>query len=158
MTELALPLDVAVVGEVITWRFDLGFLPPSKNVYDSWPGTWKSSAKGKWIKHIGEQCDRLQVPYGLARVGLAARLTFPTNQRRDPQNYSNCLWHWVPDALVRCGRLVDDRDGALSIGPNWGITFAVDNRPHVNKRLRQRTTITMAARLHGAALDLVREG
>lgn len=145
-TQLAMPIETEQHGDVVVWRLAFGFLPPSKNVYDNWPPQWKHGAKKKWAKHIAMQCAEQQIPTGLQRVGLAARLVFPKNARRDPQNFAQALWHWVPDALVGCGVLVDDRDGAIEIGPNWGIELAVDSRPLPADR-RKRTVLTIATRM-----------
>lgn len=143
---LALPFDTIDEGAVRTYRIVLPFLPPSKNVYDGWPIAWKSGAKKKWLKAIARSCAEQQVPLNMPKVGLAARLVFPTTARRDPQNYAQTLWHWVPDALVRCGVLVDDNDGRIEIGPNWGLTMEADLRPGKPKQRRQRTVLTLAFR------------
>jgi hypothetical protein len=146
-TQLGLGLDVKQIGEIQTYTFRFPFLPPSKNQYDSWPGQWKSSTKKKWVNHTARLADELAVPRDLIRVGLRARLVFPSNQRRDPQNYSQALWHWFPDGLVRCGVLRDDRDGMIDWGPNLGIEMAVDPRPGIGKKDRSRTIITLACRV-----------
>lgn len=144
--QLALPIDTIEIGSVKVWVLRYPFLPPSKNVYESWPVQWKSSAKKKWYLWTKKLCEEQGVPMGLEKVGLAAQLTFPTRQRRDPQNYAQSLWHWLPDALVKSGVLLDDHDGCIEIGPQWGLEFKVDGRTQVNKKHRQRTTITIAAR------------
>jgi len=147
-TQLGLGLDVRQVGEIRTYQFVFPFLPPSKNQYDSWQGPWKSSAKAKWIKHTARIADELGVTdAGFTRIGLSARLVFPTNQRRDPQNYAQTLWHFFPDALQRCGVLVDDRDGAIDWGPNLGLQLHVDNRPGKAKTSRKRTIVIVSARV-----------
>lgn len=145
--QLALPLNVRQEGEIRLYRMTLPFLPPSKNVYDQWLGTWKSSAKAKWVRHISDEIESQMIPKGLREVGLAATLIFPTKQRRDPQNYSNCLWHWVPDALVKTGVLLDDNDGAIQIGPQWGIKFAFDTRTGIPVKRRQRTVLSITMRV-----------
>lgn len=147
VTQLGLGLDVKQIGEVCTWRFVFPFLPPSKNQYDTWQGSWKSGAKQKWVRHTARLVDELAVPRGLTRIGLRARLVFPTNHRRDPQNYAQTLWHFFPDALQRAGVLVDDRDGAIQWGPNLGIEMAVDGRPNKGKRDRSRTIVIVSARV-----------
>lgn len=141
-----LPIDVEDNGDLRLYKLELPFLPPSKNVYDGWPGTWKHAAKGKWVRYISEWADRLAIPRA-SHVGLAAVLVFPTKGRRDPQNYAQALWHWVPDALVRAGVLDDDREGHIDIGPNWGLRFAYDLRKGVPKERRQRTHIALTMRL-----------
>lgn len=143
--QLGLGFSVAQVGALTVWRLDLPFLPPSKNVYDGWPPEWKHGAKKKWLRWIERRAVELAIPQGLYEVGLAARLIFPTNNRRDPQNYAQALWNWVPDGLVRCGVLQDDRDGRVKIGPNWGIDMRADLRPTIAKKWRQRTIITVSA-------------
>lgn len=145
--QLALPLNVKQDGEIRLYRMTLPFLPPSKNVYDNWLGTWKSGCKAKWVRHIQDEIEAQMMPKGLTRIGLAATLIFPTKQRRDPQNYSNCLWNFVPDALVRGGVLVDDRDGAIDIGSNWGIKMAVDTRTGIPTKRRQRTILSITMRV-----------
>lgn len=144
-TQLGLGLDVGTVGELTVWKLRLDFLPPSKNQYDGWPIPWKASAKKRWYREIARACGEVGVAHGLDKVGLHARLIFPTSGRRDPQNYAQALWHWVPDALVNCGVLLDDRDGAIEIGPNWGIELAVDTRVHIPKEKRKRMILTIAA-------------
>lgn len=128
-------------GDLRLYKIVLPFLPPSKNVYDKWPGEWQGSAKKKWVKAIGEHVDALMIPKA-EKIGLAAVLVFPTNMRRDPQNYSNCLWHWVPDALQKAGVIDGDHEGKIEIGPNWGLRFAIDNRV-APKEKRQRTHIAL---------------
>jgi hypothetical protein len=147
--QLALPLDVEDTGEVRLYRFTLPFLPPSKNVMDAWPQQWKSSAKKKWANHIRDLCDSHMVPKGQPRVGLAATLVFASKARRDPQNYAQALWHWVPDALVKAGVVVDDDAGRILIGPNWGLEFAVDPRSGVPKVKRQRTILALTMKVGG---------
>lgn len=137
-----MPLEVKMSGKLVTYQMTFGFLPPSKNVYDNWQPAWKSSAKKKWIRHVGEQCEALQIPKDQKRVGLAAMLVFAKGARRDPQNYAQALWNWVPDALVQCGVLIDDADGCIEIGRNWGLEMAVDRRPVGEKK--PRTVITLA--------------
>ena len=139
-------MDVEEHGDIVTVTLTLPFLPPSKNVYDGWPPAWKAGAKKKWIRVIGEMCAEQQVPTGLWSVGLAATLVFARNARRDPQNYAQALWNWVPDALVRCGVLRDDRAGAIEIGPNWGLQMTIDDRRSIPEKKRQRTILTLAYR------------
>jgi hypothetical protein len=140
--QLGLPVNVEQTGELRCYRFTLPFLPPSKNMYDNWPGQWKQSAKKKWLREIAGECEASMVPKGLVTVGLAATLVFPSRRRRDPQNYAQALWHWVPDALVRCGVLRDDCEGRVQIGANWGIRFAYDMRDRP-KRFRERTVLAL---------------
>lgn len=149
-TQLGLGLDVGTVGELTVWKLRLDFLPPSKNQYDGWPIAWKASAKKRWYRDIGRACGEVGVPLGLDKVGLHARLIFPTSGRRDPQNYAQALWHWVPDALVNCGVLLDDRDGAIEIGANWGVELATDTRVHIPKEKRKRMVLTIAAHVFDA--------
>ena len=143
--QLGLDIDTSDMGEIRTYTMVLGFLPPSKNVTNGWPHAWLDGAKKKWQRHVKAECERLQVPHGLPKIGLHAQLVFDRNQRRDPQNYAHHLWHWVPDALVRCGVIDDDREGMIDIGPNWGLEMMLDTRPGISKAKRQRTLITIAA-------------
>ena len=147
--QLALPIGQEQHGEIRTYRITLPFLPPSKNVYDGWPIQWKSSAKKKWTKALLEKFEQECLPKGALRIGMAASLVFPTNARRDTQNYSNCLWNWVPDALVRYGAIPDDTPQYVEIGPNWGITMLVDTRGHAPKVHRQRTHLAFAVQVKG---------
>ena len=141
--QLGLPVNVEQQGEIRLYRFVLPFLPPSKNVYDGWPNQWKQSAKRKWIKAIAEEAERSMLPKGLPKVGMAAVLVFPTRGRRDPQNYAQALWNWVPDGLVQAGVLVDDNEGRIQIGPNWGVKFSYDTRTGLPKVRRSRTVIAL---------------
>jgi hypothetical protein len=144
-----LPIDVREEGDLRLYKITLPFLPPSKNEYDPWPGTWKSAAKKKWMRHIETHVKALGIP-AAEKIGLAAVLVFPTKAaRRDPQNYSNCLWHWVPDALQAAGVIDDDRAGKIELGPNWGINFAVDDRA-APKEKRKRTIIMLTMRVKGS--------
>jgi len=138
--QLALPVDVVEEADWTTYRLTVPYLPPSKNVYENWQPAWKWSAKRKWANDIRLLCMEQQVPQGNARVRLAATLVFASKARRDPQNYAQALWHWVPDALVNCGVLLDDREGCIEIGPNWGVTFDYDRR-RLPSQLRQRTIL-----------------
>lgn len=140
-------MSVEEVGDVRVWTMVLPFLPPSKNVYDNWQVMWKNSAKKKWERHVTKQARALQIPMGLSRVGLHATLHFASNRRRDPQNYAQALWHWVPDGLIKAGVLVDDDAGRIEIGPNWGLTLAFDGRTYLTKERRERTVITIASRV-----------
>ena len=142
-SQLALPVDATTEGEVRLYRLRFPYLPPSKNVMDGWQPAWKSSAKRKWEKRVALLADELAMPRGVRHIGLAATLIFPTNARRDPQNYSQALWNWIPDGLQKCGVLVDDRDGAIDFGPNLGVRFAIDDRKGVPKEKRQRTVVAV---------------
>lgn len=142
-TQLALPVNVEQQGEIRLYKIALPFVPPSKNQIDGWPILWKQGVKKKWVKAIVEECEALGMPKGVARVGLAATIVFATNGRRDVQNYSQQLWHWVPDALQTAGVLLDDREGCVEFGPNLGVTFRVDTRKHLPKVKRQRTIIAV---------------
>ena len=126
-TQLALPIGVLEAGEIRVYRIVLPFLPPSKNVYDGWLPAWQSAAKQKWVNAICREVTAQQIP-SAPRIGLSAKLVFPTNNRRDPQNYANCLWNWVPDALRKAGVISGDHAGKIDFGPNLGVTFAWDPR------------------------------
>lgn len=141
--QLALPVDAEQHGEIQLYRFALPYLPPSKNVYDGWPHEWKSSMKKKWVRDVAAKCNELVVPRGVAKIGLAATLVFPSKARRDPQNYAGPLWNFVPDALQRCGVIDDDREGMIEIPGNWGVKFDYDQRPGLAKKRRSRTIIAM---------------
>lgn len=138
-----LAMDVGVLrGDISTFTLTLPFLPPSKNVSDNWQPLWKHSAKEKWAKRIKDLADEYRIPRDCDRVGLAVRLVFATKGRRDPQNYAHNLWHWIPDALVQCGVISDDRGGMVEIGPNWGVEMMVDPR-QLPKAKKQRTILTI---------------
>lgn len=143
--QLALPLDTNVQGDLVTYRIRLPFLPPSKNAYDGWLPEWKAGCKRKWVKAVVRECEALQIPRA-PRIGLAAMLVFSRNGRRDPQNYANCLWNFVPDALQHAGVIADDRDGVIDFGPNLGIRFAIN--PAAGKGVTH-LTITMVVPSHG---------
>jgi Holliday junction resolvase RusA-like endonuclease len=144
--QLALPLSVKEAGEIRVYRMTLPFLPPSKNEYDNWPGTWKSAAKKKWINAITAECQAQMMPLGVQKVGLAATLVFPSDRRRDLSNYAQALWNFVPDALQRAGVLVNDSDGHVQYGPQLGVKFAVDTRK-IAESHRKRTIIDIAMRV-----------
>lgn len=141
--QLAMPLDVTTTGRLQTHLLRFPYLPPSKNQFDGWPAQWKSSAKRKWIREIEKLTNQLDLPKGLRFCGLAARLVFPTHRKRDPQNYSQALWNWVPDGLQRSGVLLGDHDGTIEFGPNLGITMAVDLRPGISAAKRSRTVVAL---------------
>ena len=153
--QLALPIGQEQHDEIRTYRIPLPFLPPSKNVYDGWPIQWKSSAKKKWTKALLEKFEQECLPKGALRIGMAASLVFPTNARRDTQNYSNCLWNWVPDALVRYGAIPDDT-------PQYVYEGQIKDRVRAEGRVRFRDVFAppfVKVRLIGiflAVLELVR--
>ena len=142
-SQLAMPFDMETEGEVRLYVLSFPFLPPSKNVSQNWQPMWKSSAKAKWCKAIERQVREQAIPLGCRKVGLAATLVFSSKARRDPQNYAQDLWHWVPDGLVRAGVLVDDCEGAIEIGPNWGLTMRTDLRSGIPKKKRERTMLAL---------------
>lgn len=124
----------------------LPFLPPSKNKYDGWLPQWQSGAKRKWRDRIGWECRAQRLPLDCPRVELHAVLVFGSKNRRDPQNYASTLWNFVPDALVHAGVLVDDNEGRVIVGPQWGVEFAYDLRRGVPVAYRQRTILTIIPR------------
>jgi len=140
--QLAIPFDVTSKDDLVTYHIRLPFLPPSKNKYDGWPIAWKSSCKWKWMNAVIAECKALQIPRS-PRIGLAAMLVFRTNARRDPQNYSNCLWNFVPDALQKAGVILDDRAGAIDFGggSDLGVKFAVN--PRAGKGVTHLTMTTV---------------
>ena len=149
--QLALPISEEQQGEIRVYRMVLPFTPPSKNVYDQWLPTWKSGAKRKWTKALLDEFEAVMLPKGALKVGMAATLVFPTKARRDTQNYSNCLWHWVPDALVKYGCIEDDTPEYVEIGPNWGIKMAFDARTGVPKAKRSRTHLAITVQMKPGA-------
>lgn len=144
--QLALPIGETHVGEIRVYRMMLPFLPPSKNVYDGWLPAWKSSAKRKWTRCLIDEFEAVQLPKDVLKVGMAASLVFPTKARRDTQNYAQCLWHWIPDALVTFGCIRDDTPEYVEIGPNWGVSMLVDNRA-APKAKRQRTHLSISVQM-----------
>jgi hypothetical protein len=142
--QLALPMDTTRQGDLVVFRLLFGFLPPSKNVYDGWPYQWQNGVKKKWLRAVAAECEAQQLPRGVLRIGLAATLVFPTNNRRDPQNYSATLWNFVPDGLVRCGVLVDDRDGAVVFGPNLGVRLRAGSGRTGRVRVPGRTILSVS--------------
>lgn len=141
--QLALPVNVTDDGEIRLYTVTLPFLPPSKNVYENWPPAWKHSAKGKWKRAIATEVEACMMPRNVPKIGLAATLVFATNNRRDPQNYAQALWHWVPDALQTAGVIDGDHDGKIEIGRNWGLTMKYDARPGIPKARRERTILAI---------------
>jgi hypothetical protein len=127
-SQLVLPVDVEQHGEIRLYRLVLPFLPPSKNVYDGWPVAWKAGVKRKWVREIERAARGLDMPLLVPRIGLAATLVFPSKARRDPQNYAQALWNWVPDGLVSAGVIRDDVEGRIEIPGNWGLKFDYDLR------------------------------
>lgn len=142
-SQLALPVDVQDDGEIRLYKMALPFLPPSKNVYDGWPREWKSGVKKKWVRAICQKAEEMAMPQHVLQIGLAATLVFPSKSRRDPQNYSNCLWNFVPDALQKANVIDDDREGMIEIGPNWGLKFEYDTRVTLPKKRRERTLLAI---------------
>lgn len=140
-----LPVNMDPEGDVRLYRFTLPFLPPSKNATGGWPPSWLHSMKRKWEKAVRENVEQLMIPPA-ARIGLSATLVFPVKARRDPQNYSHHLWHWVPDGLVKAGVIPDDHDGLIGFGRNLGIRMAIDDRV-APKEKRQRTHIALTMRV-----------
>lgn len=145
--QLALPIDAEQQGEIRVYRVMVPFTPPSKNVYDGWPVQWKSSAKKKWTRHLLDQFEMHTVPRGCVKVGLQAAIVFPTKAHRDTQNYAQCLWHWVPDALQKYGAIANDTPEYVEFGRNLGVTFMVDDRRGVPKAKRQRTYVSIACQM-----------
>lgn len=153
----AFDLDTVVENATVTYKITLPGTPPSKNEIQGWPPAWQNSAKKSWMKRVVAQVRELGIPLHNAQIGLAAHLVFPTVKTRDPQNYAQTLWHWVPDALIGCGVkcargcqvhagvLVDDNEGRIQWPPNLGITFGVDSR-HAPAKVRKRTVITISVR------------
>lgn len=170
---LALPLEVEQVGEIRVYQILLPFLPESKNVTKTWPPEWLAGVNRKWAKHILAETVAQAIPLGNQRIGLAAKLVFPTRptgrqQHRDVQNYSSSLWDVTCDALqycsfecwelrgkpptekrhnFKCGVVVEDSEGHVHIGPNWGIRFAYDLRPELPKARRSRTKLTITMKV-----------
>ena len=140
--QLALPVHVEDDGEIRLYKFTFPYLPPSKNVYDGWPNQWKQSAKKKWVKAVIDECEASCVPKGVPKIGLAATLVFGTKNRRDPQNYAQALWHWVPDALQKYGLIDGDHEGKIDIPANWGLKFAYDLR-RIDKKWREKTVLAI---------------
>ena len=145
--QLALPISEEQVGEVRVYRVMLPFTPPSKNVFDSWPMAWKSSAKRKWTRHLIDEFEAVTLPRGALKVGLSAALVFPSKAHRDTQNYAQCLWHWVPDALVKYGTIRDDTPQYVEFGANLGVKMMCDERRGVPKAKRQRTHLSIAVQV-----------
>jgi hypothetical protein len=165
----ALQLDTIQENGLSVYKVTLPYLPPSKNVFDNWPPAWRNGAKKKWLKAIARAADEQMMPRGIPRVGLAATLVFSgmtirtsngqqtyvrSAPRRDPQNFAQCLWNFVPDALVRCGVLIDDNEGRVQIGPNWGLRLLVDDRAAPKAKV-ERTVLTIAME-HAKPVEVIR--
>ena len=143
-----LPMFTDVRGEIVTYRFTVQGLPPSKNRYDNLPPEWRGSMKHKWIRAVIREVELQDMPRNVAKIGLHAILVFPDARKRDPQNYVPSLWNWVPDALQAAGVIKDDSEGMIDFGRNLGIGFAVDSRKRLPRASRQRTHIAITMRLH----------
>lgn len=142
-----LPFDSQILGDIVTYRFTVQGVPPSKNVYDDMPVMWRASMKHKWINAVIREVEAQDMPRGVAKIGLSAMLVFPDSRKRDPQNYVSALWNWVPDALQAARVIDDDRDGKIDFGRGLGIRFAVDDRRRLTKDARKRTHIAITMRL-----------
>lgn len=145
MHQLAL-IEMETDSTVEHRRFDLPFLPPSKNVYEGWQPMWRHQLRSKWYAALEKKFDEYQFPKGASQVGVAVRLVFASKRRRDWQNYAPMLMHVIPDALVRAGVIADDTPDYFVVGGNSGIEFGVDTRP-VHPKLRNRTELSFAIRL-----------
>lgn len=140
----ALPLGKVESGSIVTYRFTVPGVPPSKNVYDTAPEMWRAGWKHKWIRAVVKEVEAQDMPRGVPRIGLAATLVFPDIRKRDPQNYVSSLWNWIPDGLQKAGVIKDDRDGVIDFGRNLGIRFALDDRKQLSRDARKRTHIAIS--------------
>lgn len=143
----ALPLGKLEQGDLVTYRFTIPGVPPSKNAYDNMPEMWRGSMKAKWVQAVMREVEAQDMPRHVTRIGLAATLVFPDNRKRDPQNYVPALWNWIPDGLQYARVIDDDRDGMIDFGRNLGIRFAVDDRKRLSREARKRTHIAVTMRL-----------
>lgn len=143
-TQLGLELDTISYGQIITKRLLFPFLPPSKNKYDGWQIPWQHGHKKKWLKWVEQECDEQQVPRGLPKIGLSAKLIFPTNRRRDPQNYAATLWNFIPDGLQKAGVIDGDHAGKIDFGKSLGIQFVSDTRLSVPEKHREKTILAIS--------------
>lgn len=155
--QAALDLDTVREDATVTYRLTLPGTPPSKNEIGGWPPAWRATSKRTWMRRVAERSRELGIPRGNLEIGLAAHLVFPTAAKKDPQNYADTLWNWVPDALqdcgprcgrgckLHCGVLVDDNEGRIHWPENLGITFGVDSR-HAPTKVRRRTVLTISVR------------
>lgn len=146
--QLALHLDTVQEGVAVAYTLHFPYLPPSKNKFDGWPVAWKAGAKRKWIRATVARAAELGIPIGNQCIGLSALLVFPQQRgrpvpKRDPQNYAQCLWNWIPDGLVAAGVIPDDSDGRIMWGDGLGIRMAVDRRFHIPTNKRERTTVVV---------------
>lgn len=142
-----LPLDTQVMGDIVTYRFTVQGVPPSKNTYDNLPPEWRGSMKHKWINAVIKEVQAQDMPRHVPRIGLSAVLVFPDIRKRDPQNYVSSLWNWIPDGLQAARVIDDDRDGVIDFGRNLGIRFALDDRRRLSRDQRKRTHIAITMRL-----------
>ena len=145
--QLALPINEEQVGEIRVYRVTLPFLPPSKNKYDGLPNEWKHSMKRKWMRVLIDEFEAVSLPKDVRKVGLSAALVFPTKAHRDTQNYAQCLWHWVPDALQKYGCIRNDTPEYVEFGKNLGVSMLVDNRVGAPKAARSRTHLSIAVQM-----------
>ena len=133
-------------GAVVSRTLVIPSTPPSKNVYDAWDPRWKSSYVKKKKAMLVAQINEQNWPLA-RRVVVHARLIFGSRRRHDWQNYTHPLWHYVADALVDAGIIIDDTPEYFSVGPDGGIEFDCDLRPFVPVKKRNRTVIGCAIEL-----------
>ena len=98
--------------------------PPSINEFTGPRGRFKSkAAKKEWADFIGAERINNGCPHAMSATfsGLPGRkrrvrvtITFPTQHKRDPQNYMKILW----DSMVQCDVLFDD-------SPEWCVDDAL---------------------------------
>lgn len=83
-----------------TVEFSVPWLPPSLNTGTRGRGIAAHRAKKKMEEQLVWALIGAKVPRGLAHVTATASLRFPTNHRRDPDNYGWLLGKALGDALA----------------------------------------------------------
>ncbi len=85
-------------------------IPPSLNEWARWHNQKANKEKQRWGELVWA-CARQQLGIGgirkcgFARAEVTLKYFFPSNARRDPDNYSG---KFIMDGLVSAGILVDD--------------------------------------------------
>jgi Holliday junction resolvase RusA-like endonuclease len=87
--------------------------PPSINSPKSgYKGHWSQGhdTKSRWEGIFAMLLLKEKVPRDVGRVTVRAELRFPTNQKRDPDNFRVVLSKALGDALQKVGVLKDDSE------------------------------------------------
>jgi hypothetical protein len=157
-----------IIRENRRYVIEIPYLPPSKNQWRTMDNLTKSGVKKRWIRRIVAECEAQDMPKGLPKIALAAKLIFPSRTDRDIQNYAATLWEFVPDALEAkqhgtikrtrngqewrepifgYGMIPNDSAGHIEWPPDHGIVFGYDERRELPATKRRRTLIFIVVRM-----------